>query len=127
VLNDDNAAIRYHGAWQHSVGRKYGDIDGDVHATEAAEASAELTFTGAGIELISEKCSDHGAMDVTLDGQLKQTVDLALHNFPRLSQVVVFRAYGLPAGRHTIKVVNKGQGFGIIDAFRVYGLPNSQP
>ena len=121
VLNDDNPAIRYRGTWQHSVGRRYGDIGGDVHATEAAGASAELAFTGTGIELISEKNADHGAMEVYVDGKLRHTADLSLRNFPRLSQVVVYRSYGLALGRHTIKVVNKGPGFGIIDAFRVYG------
>ena len=125
LLNDDNPAIHYRGDWQHSTGRKYGDITDDVHATQAVNSSAELAFTGTGIEVLSEKNADHGVMEIYLDGQLKQSVDLSLRNFPRLAQVVVFRTYGLPPGRHAIKVVNKGPGFGIIDAFRVYG-PDSR-
>ena len=39
VVNDDNPRVRYRGDWQHSTGRKYGDLGGDVHATQAAGAS----------------------------------------------------------------------------------------
>ena len=121
LVNDDDPAIRYAGEWLHSTGRHFGDIGDNVHSTLAAGASAELTFTGTGIELISEKNVDHGLMDVFLDDQLRQTVDISVRNFPRLAQVVIFRNYHLAAGQHTIKVVNRGPDYGIIDAFRVYG------
>jgi hypothetical protein len=44
-----------------------------------------------------------------------------MENFPRLSQVVVFRIEGLPDGVHTIEIVNKSTAGAVIDAFRVYG------
>jgi hypothetical protein len=121
IVNDDDPAIHYHGDWLHSTGRKYGDIRGDVHATQTVGAAAELTFDGTGIELLSEKVADHGVMEVRLDDRPPETVTLTLQNFPRLSQVVVFSAYGLAPGRHKIEVVHRGPDFGIIDAFRVYG------
>jgi hypothetical protein len=48
-------------------------------------------------------------------------VNLHLENFPRLSQVVVFRIEGLSDGARTIKIVNKSTAGAVLDAFRVYG------
>ena len=61
-----------------------------------------------------------GDVDVYVDGALKQNVNLRLENFPRLSQVVVFRTGGLSDGPHTIKIVNKSTAGAVLDAFRVY-------
>ena len=56
-----------------------------------------------------------------LDGAFQKSIDLGLKNFPRLAQVVVFGAYDLPRGRHTIRIVNKAAACVVLDAFKVYG------
>ena len=48
-------------------------------------------------------------------------MSLHLENFPRLSQVAMFRIVGLSDGPHTIRIVNKSRATAVIDAFRVYG------
>jgi hypothetical protein len=81
----------------------------------------QFAFTGSGIDYLAEKHTDLGDVDVYVDGVLKQNVSLRLENFPRLSQVVVFRTDGLSHRPHTIKIVNKSTAGAVVDAFRVYG------
>jgi len=92
-----------------------------VHCTTSVNDSLQFASTGAGIEYLAEKHTDLGDVDVYVDGVLKQNVNLRLENFPRLSQVVVFRTNGLSDGSHTIKIVNKSTAGAVLDAFRVYG------
>ena len=120
TINDDDPRVVYTGAWTAINRPKYFYYHDDIHATKEMNDSVELAFTGTGIELISERFSDLGNVDITIDGTLKQNVNLALMSFPRLTGVVVFGAYDLPAGRHTIKIVNKSTDYAVVDAFRVY-------
>ena len=120
-VNDDDPRIVYAGKWTASTKRGFHDHGDDVHYTTTAGDSAEFTFEGTGIEYVAEKNADHGDVDVFLDGEIKRTVSLKLVNFPRLSQVVVFGARNLRSGRHTIRIVAKGGGYAILDAFKVIG------
>jgi hypothetical protein len=119
MVNDSDARIRYVGNWTSSQKRPYRDYMGDIHHATNVNDSAELKFTGTGIEYIAEKHSDHGVVDVFIDDQFQQEVHLSLTNMPRLSQVVVFRKDGLPEREHTIKIVNKSEAYAVVDAFRV--------
>jgi len=119
LINDTDRRIEYRGNWG-TTQRKYGANRYDLHFTNADGDSLEMPFTGTGIEIVAEKHADHGDVDVFLDGELKDTVSLKVANLPRLSQVTVFSALGLPKGRHTIRMVNRGTAYAILDAFRVY-------
>jgi len=121
TVNDDDPRITYQGSWTASPNRGFHDAGDDVHWTATPGDSAEFSFTGTGIEYLAEKNADHGKVEVTLDGKLRETVDLGLVNFPRLSQVVVFGARDLGLGRHTIRIVHRGPGYAVLDAFRVLG------
>jgi hypothetical protein len=120
LINDDDARITYSGSWCSLGHRGFSDYNDDVHYTISVNDSLQFTFTGAGIDYIAEKHTDLGDVDVYVDGVLKQNVSLRLENFPRLSQVVVFRTNGLSDGSHTIKIVNKSTAGAVLDAFRVY-------
>jgi hypothetical protein len=76
-------------------------------------------FSGTGIALLSEKFKDQGRIDVFIDGQLRESVSLKVEHFPRLTQIRVFDVHGLPAGKHTIRIVNKSSEYVAIDAFKV--------
>ena len=121
LINDDDPAIAYHGQWKsvHRSGCHY--FHDDLHSTTHAGDSLELNFTGTGIEYITEKFHDLGNVDIYLDGALAANVNLAGMNFPRISQVVAYRAKDLPSGRHTIRIVSKSRAYAIVDAFRIYG------
>ena len=121
MVNDDDARIEYRGKWTAAPRRGFHDAGDDVHYTSTPGDSAEFPFDGTGIEYLAEKNSDHGKVEVHLDGKLRETVDLGLVNFPRLSQVVVFSVRDLAPGRHTVTIVHRGPGYAVLDAFRVLG------
>lgn len=84
--------------------------------------SAEYTFTGTGIDVITTVNTDGGETDVYIDGEFVETVNTMLTNvkYPkRANQMCVFSKTDLPYGEHTIKTVNKS-GHMTTDAFRVY-------
>ncbi|MFE7331733.1 alpha-L-fucosidase [Streptomyces sp. NPDC057565] len=118
LYNDTDFLIRYVGSWAGSSGRP-GDLNGDVHYTRTDGDSAEFTFSGSGIEYITERNTDMGQVDVYLDGTLKGTVDC--YSATKQTQQVLFKADGLTAGTHTIRVVKKSGTYMLVDALRVTG------
>ncbi|MER6948252.1 alpha-L-fucosidase [Nonomuraea sp. NPDC000554] len=116
LYNDSDFTITYSGSWAADSGRP-GDLAGDVHYTSADGDSAEFTFSGTGIEYVTERFRDMGTVDVYLDGVLKGTVDC--FSDTKQTQQVLFRADGLTPGKHTIKVVKKSGTYMLVDAFRV--------
>jgi hypothetical protein len=118
-INDTDAAVAYRGTWVASQQRGYSDYKDDVHYTTTVGDTLECKFNGTGIEYLTEKSSEQGRMDVYLDGRLKEHLNLQTTNFPRISQVTVFRAGDLPRGNHVIKLVNRGGGCAMLDAFKV--------
>jgi len=119
LVNDDDPAIRYAGQWQALKRPERQYHQGDIHATMTAGDSVEFAFSGTGIELISEKFNDMGTMEVFIDGRSCGTINLRQDDFPRLVQVTVFSERGLPAGSHTIRLVNRTAAWATVDAFTV--------
>lgn len=117
-INDNDSGIKYNGIWQVSSAREHGDYNGDVHYTEKDGDSFEYTFTGTGIELLTEKHESQGEMIVTLDDGVAQTVN-AYTSGPREVQQSLYSVSGLSNGPHTLKV-SKGSGnYMLLDALRV--------
>lgn len=121
LVNDNDPTIHYSGNWQASSKRHYNDYQDDIHYSQTPGDAAEYTFNGTGIEVLSEKFGDQGGIDISIDGQPRGKVNLKVLDFPRLSQIRVFSAQGLPAGKHTIRIVNSGSpaDYIAIDAFPV--------
>ena len=118
VVNDQEQTITYVGSWSRSVGRKYGDVDNDVHVTTENGTSASLAFYGLGIDYVTECNADEGEVNVYIDGVLAKTVDC---NSPeRVAQKAVFHQVWDQAGKHEIKIEKKSGRFMILDAFRIY-------
>ncbi|MFD0693557.1 hypothetical protein ACFQZT_05565 [Paenibacillus sp. GCM10027628] len=118
TVNDDDASISYDSGWSYQKDRNLGDYNNDVHYSNVIGAVAQYTFTGTGIDYLSEKNSDMGNVDVYIDNVLKQNVNL--YNGSRLLKQVVYSISGLSNGSHTIKIVNKTNSYGIVDSFKVY-------
>ncbi|WP_051866561.1 right-handed parallel beta-helix repeat-containing protein [Streptomyces griseus] len=116
-VNDTDPAITYTGSWSSSSGRGLGDLYNDVHATTANGDSVSYTFTGTGIDVLSETNSDEGGIDVYVDGAKVQSVSAA--GSSRLAQQVVASVSGLAKGQHTIKLVKTGGTYMILDGFTV--------
>jgi hypothetical protein len=96
-------------------------LSGPVRQTAAPGASAELSFQGVGVDLIADKQTGSGSLDIFLDGVLVHTANLAVVNLPRLCGITVFRSSTLKRGAHRIRIMNKGASPVAVDAFQVYG------
>lgn len=117
-INDDDSHIQYKGSWSPNTGRSFGDYKDDVHFTERDGDSFEYTFTGTGIDLLTEKDQGLGDMIVTLDDGTPETVS-AYTNGEREVQQVLYSAAGLTNGSHTLKVVKQSGQYMLLDALKV--------
>ncbi|MGN6426189.1 MAG: X2-like carbohydrate binding domain-containing protein [Leifsonia sp.] len=120
AVNDDDPGIAYSGSWGQSGSRGLGDYKDDVHYAEADGASFQYTFTGTGIDYVTELDTSQGDVDVYLDGVFQKTVSTGRDaGQPRQSQQVAWSATGLPDGSHTLRVVKKSGGFMLLDKLDV--------
>jgi hypothetical protein len=116
-LNDTDWRAVYTGSWGYSYGRHLGDLGDDVHYTSTDGDSVSYTFTGTGIQVLSETNSDEGTAEVYVDGTKVATVS---GNGPeRLAQQAMVSVTGLPMGGHTVRVVKTGGTFMVIDGFTI--------
>ncbi|MEU6207836.1 hypothetical protein ABZ814_30130, partial [Micromonospora musae] len=116
LVND--TMLTYDSGWHHTTSRGYGDYNDDTHHSTTVGAAAGYTFTGTGVEYLSERFSDMGNVDVYLDNVLQTNVNLYVAG-PRQAQQVVFRRTGLTNGTHTIRIVNRTTSVGMVDALRI--------
>lgn len=82
--------------------------------------SLTTAFVGTGVEYVAQKAEGYGEAAVYLDGKLEQRIRLGTTNFPALSDVCVFRKYGLNRARHTLKVVNASVQPITVQYLRIY-------
>jgi hypothetical protein len=116
LINDTD--LTYSANWFHTTGRGYGDYNDDTHHTNTVNAEASYTFTGTGIEYLSERFSDMGNVDVYLDGAFQANVNLNVSG-ARQAQAVVWSRTGLANGQHTIRIVAKTTSVQMVDALRI--------
>ncbi|MFC0435255.1 right-handed parallel beta-helix repeat-containing protein [Kutzneria buriramensis] len=116
-LNDTDWRATYTGSWGYQNGRPTGDLAGDVHYTSTNGDSFSYTFTGTGIQVLSETNSDEGTADVYVDGVKTQTVNASTSE--RLAQQALASVTGLARGQHTIKLVKTGGDYMLVDGVTV--------
>ncbi len=116
LVND--TSLTYDANWHHTTGRGYGDYNDDTHHSTTVNAAASYTFTGTGVEVLSERFSDMGNVDVYIDNVFQANVNLNASG-ARQAQQVVYSKTGLTNGTHTIRIVNKTTSVGMVDALRI--------
>jgi hypothetical protein len=116
-LNNTDSTIVYNGNWNTSSNRSVGDYQDDVAYTTVNGDYLEYTFTGSGIEVISEKYSDQGNVEIIIDSQPAVIVDTT--NPTRLTQQVIFSKLDLTSGSHTIRVTKQSGNFMLLDSLKV--------
>jgi len=116
-VNDTTPNAAYAGSWNYSAGRHYGDFGDDVHYTTSNGDSVSYTFTGTGLQILSETNSDEDTADVYVDGVKTQTVNG--FGTPRLAQQAIASVTGLPLGTHTVKLVKTDGQYLLVDGFTV--------
>ncbi|MGF9695399.1 X2-like carbohydrate binding domain-containing protein [Paenibacillus sp. MABNR03] len=117
-VNDDDSEIQYTGSWNSNSGRGFGDYNDDVHYTEQDGDYLEYTFTGTGIELLTEKHGEQGDMSIILDNGAAEQVS-AYTDGEREVQQVLYSKTDLPSGTHTLKVVKDSGQYMLLDALKV--------
>lgn len=116
--NDTDPAITYSGSgWGYHSSRSLGDLSDDVHATTTNGSSTSYTFTGIGIDVLSETNSDEGGIDVYIDGARVQSV--SGYSSSRVAQQVIASISGLSNAQHTLKLVKTGGSYMLLDALTV--------
>jgi len=116
-LNDTDWRATYTGSWNYSYNRHLGDLNADVHYTQQNGDAFSYTFTGTGLQILTETNSDQGDLDVYVDGAKVSTV--SAKSAERLAQQAVVSVTGLAKGTHTVRVVKVNGDYMLIDAFTV--------
>ncbi|QGR00194.1 glycoside hydrolase family 27 protein [Paenibacillus psychroresistens] len=118
-INDTDAGITYSGSWTLNGSRGFGDYKDDVHYTSTNNDYFQYSFTGTGVEVVTEKDSAQGNIDIYVDGVFKQTVNT--YNATRLAQQTVYSITGLSSGSHTIKGIKKTGTYMLLDRISFTG------
>ena len=115
------AGAAYAGSWSVSSNRAYGDFGNAVEYTTTNGDSASFSFTGTGVQVLSETNADEGTVDVYVDGVKTETVDA--YSATRVAQQPVVDISGLSQGAHTVKLVKTGGQYLLVNAFTVTPQP----
>ncbi|MFI6882697.1 hypothetical protein [Streptosporangium canum] len=147
VVNDsvggiENPLIKYLGTgWARRADPLIDDVEKDVHASNSGDASVEFSFTGTGVEYITERDDDMGQVEVVLQEAGKtqaapaETVDAskeadrttAVPADVKRTQQTLWSVKGLKYGTHTVKLKNKSpEKYMIVDAFKVLREPKPE-
>jgi hypothetical protein len=102
LTEDTSSTITYTGAWATS--NFAGFSGGTTHWTSRAKDAFTFATNGGPIALMMEAAANRGSASVYVDGTLRATVNT--HSTTTHHGQVVWQAI-LPAGHHTLRVVNK--------------------
>ena len=95
-----------------------GDFNNDLTISDTPGDVWTSSFTGKNISVIAPKEVGAGRIEIKIDGKTKAIVDLST-NDPRQVQQVVYKISGLNAGKHSISIINRGNGKVAVDALIV--------
>ncbi len=129
IVNDDEAGIEYDANWDDSSDRLpfYGDHLRDVHWTKVKGAKADFTFTGTGVDFITEQSTHGGPIEFFVDGQpgIPAAADSSKERngdpvlVEHKGNYKLWGMRGLSYKKHTLSVVNGADTEAYVDAFRV--------
>lgn len=95
-----NARWKFDAGWREDGGTRYS-------AKKGAEAS--VMFDGTGAIVVGPYLPNGGKADVYLDGKFDKTVDVYPDENSRKSNDVVWHAFNLANGSHTVRIVVRGE------------------
>jgi len=101
IDEDSSPIVSYVGQWGTSHFR--GFSAGTTRFNSTAGARAAFQVDGGPVAVVMEKAANRGSAKILVDGVLRATVDTSSPT--TMHRQVVWQAL-LPAGRHTVKVVN---------------------
>jgi alpha-L-fucosidase len=113
-VNDDDPGVIAPG-WFRYCNLGTDDFNNDLTVSETSGDVWSCSFTGNNIAVIAPKEAGSGKMEIQIDGQSRSTVDLSTIG-ERKPQQLVYKETGLTAGKHIIKIINRGSGKVSVDA-----------
>ena len=116
-FNDDDPGAKYIG-WSRSCNLGTGDFNNDLTISNTSGDVWSCSFTGSSVKVIAPKEAGYGKIEIQIDGESHATVDLST-TATRQAQQTVFEVTDLTSGKHTIQIINRGQGPVAIDAIIV--------
>ncbi|WP_338788148.1 hypothetical protein [Metabacillus sp. FJAT-53654] len=128
IIEENDPIIKYTGTWKEVT--QDGNSGGALKISESKGASAEITFSGTGITVLGKRHSLRGLADIYLDNQFVQTIDFSFNTAE--FQAELYKKDGLTNGKHTLKIVVKGESAPgrtskavALDAFKIIGETTS--
>ena len=105
-VDDTSDDVTFVGTWERMDNEL--DFRGSTTGSDEADTSAELTFSGIGVEVVVRKGRNGGLVDVELDG------NVVLDDFDTYSRTTAFKQIiytnkNLDAGSHTVRLVATGR------------------
>lgn len=102
---------QFRGAWQVFKLVPWGGEDPEPQSMYAGKQGDELEFSfdGTGVTLMGNWVKDGGKADVYLDSKLMRTIDAYFfYSHQEHHNINLWHAFGLQPGRHTVRLVVKG-------------------
>lgn len=97
-LDANNVAWSWKGDWKEA---------GRAKSTEAAGSEAVLKFDGVAVAILGRLSQDGGRAEVYLDGKKSRVADAYI--VENTHDNVLWNAYGLKPGEHTVRLVTTGE------------------
>ncbi len=98
--NDDDARLAYNGSWGYYTVRQRGDVNDDVHGTTDGNATVVLSFTGTGVDVLTEIDPGEGGVTATLtkvsDGSTVNSASVTGNGPTLLAQQILYSVGNLP-------------------------------
>lgn len=104
TIQENDPLVSYTGTWNTSTSSSHSGGTAKYNSTSGN--SAQLTFNGTGIKILSFTAANRGYAYIYIDNKLIKTVNL--YSSTTKYKVPIFEINNLTNGTHTIKIVNKG-------------------
>src|ERR1017187_8028266 len=117
-INDDDLDVVSHG-WLRRSNLGTGDYNNDLTTSDTTGDVWSCSFTGSSVTVIAPKEAGAGKIEVQIDSHTRATVDLSTTG-ARQAQQRVCDVTGLPPGKHSIAIINRGPGPVAVDALVVH-------
>jgi alpha-L-fucosidase len=113
-FNDDDPGVVAPG-WYRQCNLGTGDFNNDLTISDTPGDVWTNSFTGKTLSVIAPKETGAGKIEIRIDGKSKAIVNLSA-NGVRQPQQIVYKVNGLNNGKHSLSIINRGNGKVAVDA-----------
>jgi hypothetical protein len=106
-ISCEDARWTWKGNWTPASSRS-----GPEKVASEKDAEASIEFEGTGALICGPYVGAGGTADVYVDGKLDRTIDVWPDDSKRKAMEDVWHRFDLPAGKHTVRLVVRGERFG---------------